>query len=165
MNRRHCLVLSWAVLTSGGLHAHDFKAGELRIDHPYATPTRPGLSTGAVYFRSIRNTGAEADRLMSASTPVAGRVEVHRMRILAGAQGEVMQMRAVSSLEIPAGATVAMKHGMPDGYHLMLIGLKAPLKDGDRFPITLNFEKAGTHEVKVWVQVPRARSGDAHHRH
>jgi copper(I)-binding protein len=143
--------------------AHDFKAGDLRIDHPYSVPSRPGLTTGAVYFKGIRNTGNSADQLLSASTPVAGRVEVHRMQMLQGARGEVMQMRAISALEVPAGAAVTMKHGTPDGYHLMLLDLKAPLKDGDRFPVTLTFEKAGVHEVTVWVQMPRA--GTAGHQH
>jgi copper(I)-binding protein len=160
MNRRSLLTLCSALLWMSPSWAHDFKAGDLRIDHPYATPTRPGLSTGAVYFRGIRNTGAVADRLLSASTPVAGRVEIHRMQM----QGEVMQMRAVPSLEMPAGATVAMKHGAPDGQHLMLLDLKAPLKDGERFPVTLTFEKAGSREVTVWVQTPRrAAVGHAHH--
>jgi periplasmic copper chaperone A len=145
--------------------AHDFKAGDLRIDHPYATPSRPGMSTGSVYFRGIRNTGSAPDRLLSASTPAAESVEIHRMQRVQGGQGEVMQMRAVPSLEIPAGATVVMKHGATDGYHLMLTGLKAPLKDGDRFPVTLTFEKAGTHEVKVWVQTPRSASTATHHTH
>lgn len=139
--------------------AHDFMAGDLRIDHPYATPSRPGLSTGAVYFRGIRNTGQVPDRLLAASTPVAGRVEIHRMQM----QGDVMRMRAVPSLDIAAGTTVRMKHGMPDGHHLMLLDLKKPLQDGDRFPVTLTFEKAGAHEVKVWVQTPRA--GFAEHTH
>ena len=145
--------------------AHDFKAGDLRIDHPYATPSRPGLSTGAVYFRHIRNAGRSADRLLSASTPVAGRVEIHRMQLMQGAQGEVMQMRAVPALDLPAGATVAMKHGSTDGHHLMLLDLKAPLKDGDRFPVTLTFEKAGVHEVKVWVQTPRSHASGHDHKH
>lgn len=160
LKRRHVLqmlgcVPVWAAMP---VHAHDFKAGDLRIDHPYATPSRPGLTTAAVYFRGIRNTGAVADRLLSASTPVAGRVEIHRMQMLPGAQGEVMQMRAMSSLEIPAGGTVALRHGVTDGHHLMLLDLKAPLKDGDRFPVTLSFEKAGTHTVQVWVQTPRRSS-------
>lgn len=137
-----CAVPAWA---------HDFKAGALRIDHPYATPSRPGLGTGAVYVRGIQNTGVLADRLLSASTPVAGRVEIHRMQM----QGDVMQMRAVPALDLPAGSTVTLKHGTPDGHHLMLLGLKAPLKDGDRFPVTLTFEKAGSHTVQVWVQTPR----------
>lgn len=161
-NRRQGLLLLVAVLSAGVAQAHDFKAGNLRIDHPYATPSRPGLSTGAVYFRHIRNTGKTPDRLLSASTPVAGRVEIHRMQLVHGAQGEVMQMRAVPALDLPAGATVAMKHGSTDGHHLMLLDLKAPLKDGDRFPVTLTFEKAGVREVKVWVQTPRAGT---EHRH
>lgn len=163
MQRRHLLSLSLvlAVWMAPSAQAHDFKAGELRIDHPYAVPSRPGLTTGAVYFRGIRNTGMGADRLLSASTPAAALVEIHRMQV----QGEVMQMRAVPAVEIPAGATVVMKHGALDGYHLMLTGLKAPLKDGDRFPVTLTFEKAGSHEVNVWVQTPNgfAASGSAHH--
>lgn len=145
--------------------AHDFKAGELRIDHPYAIPTRPGMTTGSVYFRGVRNTGLAADRLVSASTPAAASVEIQHMQTVQGGQGDVMQMRAVTSLEIPAGTTVVMKHGVPAGYHLMLLGLKAPLKDGDRFPVTLTFEKAGTHEVNVWVQTPRSLDNVATHKH
>ena len=168
MNRRSLMALagcvgSWLVVPSA--MAHDFKAGELRIDHPYATPSRPGLSTGAVYFRHIRNAGRSADRLLSASTPVAGRVEIHRMQLVPGAQGEVMQMRAVPALDLPAGATVPLKHGSPDGHHLMLLDLKAPLQDGDRFPVTLTFEKAGVHEVQVWVQTPRGHARGHDHRH
>ena len=163
MQRRTLLSLSLvlAAAIAPAAQAHDFKAGDLRIDHPYAVPSRPGLTTGAVYFRGIRNTGTVADRLLSASTPAAASVEVHRMQM----QGDVMQMRAVSAVDIPAGAKVAMKHGTPDGYHLMLVGLKAPLKDGDRFPVTLTFEKAGTHEVKVWVQAPRSLDNDSTHKH
>lgn len=155
--KRRTLTLQTLVLSLAfalPVAAHDFKAGALRIDHPYATPTRPGLSTGAVYVRGIQNTGVLGDRLLSASTPVAGRVEIHRMQM----QGDVMQMRAVPALDLPAGATVVMKHGTPDGHHLMLLDLKAPLADGDRFPVTLTFEKAGVHSVKVWVQTPRGRA-------
>lgn len=162
MNHRRFLLLAAAALWAGAAAAHDFKAGELRIDHPYATPTRPGMTTGAVYFRGIRNTGAAADRLVSATTPVAGRVEIHRMQM----QGDVMQMRAVPAVDLPAGATVTMKLGTVDGHHLMLQELKAPLKDGDHFPVKLSFEKAGTHEVEVWVQSPRnASAADKEHHH
>lgn len=144
--------------------AHDFKAGELRVDHPYATPTAPGLKTGAVYFRTIKNRGAQNDRLLSASTPVAARVEIHRMQT----DGDVMRMRAVDTLDLPAKSEVKLRHGAQDGHHLMLWDLKAPLKDGDRFPVKLRFERAGVHEVMVWVQTPR-RSGAAspagEHRH
>lgn len=167
MHRRkllsHLVVLT--ALVALVAQAHGLKAGDLRIDHPYATPSRPGMSTGSVYFRGIRNTGSAPDRLLTVRTPAADAVEIHRMQRVQGGQGEVMQMRAVTSLEIPAGATVAMKHGTTDGYHLMLTGLKAPLKDGDRFPVMLTFEKAGTHEVKVWVQTPRSFAHDDTHKH
>lgn len=163
MQRRtlNARLLILACLGTRSAQAHDFKAGDLRIDHPYATPSRPGLTTGAVYFRGIRNTSTVADKLLSATTPAAGRVEIHRMQM----QGDMMQMRAMPALDIPAGATVAMRHGTPDGVHLMLFDLKAPLKDGDRFPVKLTFEKAGTHEVKVWVQTPREAHHESEHKH
>lgn len=147
------LLTAWHAQTA---QAHDFKAGDLRIDHPYATPSAPGLKTGAVYFRAIKNRGAQNDRLLSASTPVAARVAIHRMQM----DGDVMRMRAVDALELPAQSDVRLRHGATDGHHLMLFDLKAPLQDGERFPITLRFERAGTHEVMVWVQTPR-RSGTA----
>ena len=77
-------------------------------------------------------------------------------------QGNVMRMAPVSHVFLAAHATVPMKHGSHDGHHLMLFDLKAPLKDGDRFPLTLTFEKAGTVQVQVWVQTPRPGSGAAH---
>lgn len=164
MNRRSLLLGLGAWGCWPGAQAHGFKAGDLRIDHPYATPTRPGLTTGAVYFRAIKNRGAQNDRLLSASTPVAAQVAIHRMQM----DGEVMRMRAVDALDLPAQSDVPLRHGTTDGHHLMLFDLKAPLQDGDHFPITLRFERAGTHEVMVWVQTPR-RSGMAapasEHRH
>ena len=160
VKRRSLGGLCGALLVLSAASAHDFRAGELRIDHPYATPTRPGLSSGAVYFRGIHNTGLMPDRLLSATTPVAGRVEIHRLQM----QRDVMPMRAVSALEIPAGSTVPLRHGRPGGHHLMLLDLKTPLKDGERFAVTLTFERAGTREVQVWVQTPRSAStGHARH--
>lgn len=149
-----CMLLCLALPT----WAHDFKAGDLRLDHPYATPTRAGLSTGAVYVRAIKNRGDQADRLLSAHTPVAASVELHHMVL----QDGVMRMRAVSAIELPAKTDVRLRHGMSEGHHLMLIGLKAPLKDGDRFPVTFTFERAGTHEVMVWVQTPKDSGTSAH---
>ncbi len=141
--------------------AHGVKAGDLRIDHPYATPTRPGMTTGAVYFRAIQNNGTEPDRLLSARTPTAATVELHRMEM----DGDVMRMAAVPAIELPAKTEVRLRHGTPNGYHLMLLGLKAPLKDGDRFPVTLTFARAGDREVMVWVQTPRVAAGDERHAH
>lgn len=139
-------------------YAHDFKVGNMVIDHPYATPTLSGQSTGAVYFRNLRNRGTEADRLLSAQTPAAARVALHRMQM----QGEVMRMNAVQAIEIPAKSEMRMGHASTDGYHLMLEELKAPLKDGDSFALTLRFEKAGERTVQVHVQTPRKGATHEH---
>lgn len=138
--------------------AHGVKLGPLEIDHPYATPSPPGANNGAAYFRTLRNRGAQPDRLIGASTPVARAVEIHRSVIDAQ---NVMRMRAIEGIDIPANGQVQVRHG--GEIHLMLIDLKAPLKDGDRFSMTLRFQKAGEREVTVWVQQPR--EGTATHRH
>ncbi|MGB4060612.1 MAG: copper chaperone PCu(A)C [Burkholderiaceae bacterium] len=161
--RRMCLAAGLALSTAWVLpaHAHGVKAGDLAIDHPYATPSRPGMTTGAVYFRAIKNNGTEPDRLLSARTPAAATVELHRMEM----EGDVMRMRAVPAVDLPANTEVRLRHGTPNGHHLMLLGLKAPLKDGDRFPVTLTFQRAGEREVMVWVQTPRNSKKEAEHAH
>jgi periplasmic copper chaperone A len=163
MTPRHRLALLAAVIGLSlalPVRAHDFKLGPLRIDHPYATPTPSGATTGAAYLRGIRNTGDQADRLIGASSPVARTVEIHRSVIDAQ---NVMRMRAIEGIELPPKAEVLLRHG--GEYHLMLIGLQQPLKDGDRFPMTLRFEKAGEREVMVWVQTPRGAAGAHTHKH
>lgn len=160
--RRHlCAATLLAAALSPSAWAHGFKAGDLAVDHPYATPTRPGMTTSAVYFRAIKNNGTEPDRLLSARTPAATTVELHRMEM----DGDVMRMRAVPTVELPAKTEVRLRHGTPNGHHLMLLGLKAPLKDGDRFPVTLTFQRAGEREVMVWVQTPRNSKKEAEHAH
>lgn len=138
-------------------HAHDFRAGQLVIDHPYATPSLAGTPNGAAYLRGIRNRGTAPDRLVAASTPVAERVELHEM----STEGDVMRMREVPAIDLPAGQEVQLRHGQR--YHLMLINLRQPLKVGDRFDLTLKFEKAGETTVKAWVQQPRVGSSPAGH--
>lgn len=126
-------------------------AGSIEIEHPFATPSVPGASMGAAYFGEIRNHGAQPDKLLRATTPAASSVELHTMAV--DAHG-VMRMREVDGLPIAAGAVIRMKPGL--GYHLMLVGLKQPLKAGDSFPMSLQFEHAGGVEVKVVVQAPAA---------
>ncbi len=147
-------------LMSSAVHAHDFKIGDLTIDHPYATPTLAAQTTGAVYFRNLRNRGATSDRLIWAQSPVSARVSLHRMQL----EGEVMRMREVAAIELPAKSELRMGHSSANGYHLMLEGLKAPLKDGDSFPLTLRFERAGEKTVQIHVQTPR-KSTSHEHRH
>jgi copper(I)-binding protein len=142
--------LSLAALAA---QAHSFKVGELKIGHPYARATVAGQPTGGGYL-VLENHGPAADRLVSASAEVSARVELHSMSM----EGDVMRMRQVESVELPAGKAVELK---PGGLHIMFIGLKAPLKEGDKFPLKLKFEKSG--EVTVTVNVEGA--GASHDRH
>jgi copper(I)-binding protein len=132
-------------------------AGErtLQIRNPQARATAPSQPTGGGYF-AIVNTGREADRLLGASAPtVADRVELHRMQM----EGDVMRMREVGTIDVPAGKTVELQ---PGGLHLMLFGLKRPLVAGQAFPLTLRFEKAGAVEVEMKVVAPGSEAGAAH---
>lgn len=142
-------------------HAHGGSAGDIEIKHPFATPTPPGAVNGGAYFVSIENKGSQPDKLLRASTPVAARVEIHTMSVDAGG---VMRMREVGELPLAPGAVVKMRPGQ--GFHMMLMGLKQPLKEGDTFPMTLQFERGGSTDVKVVVQVPKPRGDDAaEHKH
>ncbi len=144
------LVLAGFVGFAGIAIANDSSVGNIEIGHPYATPSLAGTTTGAAYFAVLENTGKAADKLVAASTPVAARVEIHTMGV--DAQG-VMRMREVDGIALAPKATIRMRPGM--GMHLMLIGLKEPLKEGTNFPMTLKFEHAGTVDVKVVVQKPK----------
>ena len=132
--------------------AHGVQFGAIAIGHPYARPTVAGQPVAAGYL-SLDNRGA-ADRLLAASTAVAERVELHAMWL----EGDVMRMRMRDAIDLPAGAKVEFK---PGGMHLMFIGLKAPLKVGEKFALTLRFEKAGTVEVVVNVQATASAAGAA----
>jgi len=154
-------LVALALLGAGAAHAHDFKQGDVLIDHPYATPSLAGTTNGAVYFKSIRNKGKTPDRLLSARTAVAARVEIHHMQM----DGNVMRMRQVPALELPAQTEVSLRHGGAGTHHLMLLDMAQPLKDGDRFDLELVFEKAGIRRVNVWVQTPRAGSSSSSHQH
>ena len=132
--------------------AHGATAGDIAIGHPFATPSIPGTTTGAAYFATLENTGTVADKLLRVGTPAAARVEIHTMSV--DAQG-VMRMREIDGIALAPKSRLQMRPGM--GIHLMLIGVKEPLKEGATFPMTLQFERAGSVEVKVVVQTPRAR--------
>ena len=120
-----------------------------------ATPPNAKVAGG---FVEIRNAGKSADRLVSASSDVAERVEIHEMKMA----GEVMQMRQLTEgLAIPAGQSVQLK---PGSYHLMLMAPKQPIAEGQKVPITLVFEKAGKRAVEFTAakQPPVAASDSAH---
>ncbi len=137
------------------VQAHGYKLGAITVDHPYARATLPGQPTGGAYLR-FENRGP-SDRLVAVQTDIAQRVEMHDMKM----EGDVMRMRQLDAIEVPTNKAVALH---PGGLHLMLIGLKAPLKEGERFAMTLKFEKAG--EVKVEVTVDAVKTGEPRdHKH
>lgn len=111
------------------------------IDSPWTRATPGHGDTGAVYFAL---TSPGADRLLGAATPAAARAEIH----LHTTAGGVMTMRQVDGVDLPAGKKVIFA---PHGYHLMLFGLKAPLKAGDALPLTLTFAHAAPQTISVPV--------------
>jgi periplasmic copper chaperone A len=125
------------------------QASQLEVSNAWARATPGKAETGAAYVTIQSPT---ADRLLSAASPVAKKVEVHTMEMA----GMVMKMRPIAALDIPAGSPVALK---PGGEHIMLIGLQHPLVEGQSFPLTLNFEKAGARTVIVSVEKAGAMSG------
>jgi copper(I)-binding protein len=120
---------------------------QLDVASAWAGATPGKAENGAAY---VTITSPTADRLVSASTPVAKKAEVHTMSM----QGMVMKMRPVSGVDIPAGQAVTLK---PGGEHIMLMGLNQPLREGQSFPLTLNFEKAGPRTVTVTVEKAGAK--------
>lgn len=128
----------------------------IRVTSPWLRETAPGQSAGGG-FLTITNSAKSADTLTGGSSPIAARVEVHTMSM----DGGVMRMRPLKDgLALPAGQTVALK---PGSLHIMLTGLKRPLKRGETVPVTLSFAKAGKVTVQFAVQpISYAGPGGAH---
>ena len=135
--QRPFMAIAAATLLAGAAFAQTAP----RIDDAWARPTVAGQPGGGGF---LKITSPSADRLVAASAPIAKAVELHTMQM----DGDVMRMRQIPAIEIPAGQTVELK---PGGLHVMFIGLTQTLDSGASFPLTLRFEKAG--EVKVEVQV------------
>lgn len=122
-------------------------AASIRIEHPYSHPT-PAPGVPGVGFITLTNSSKKADRLLSATSPAAERIEIHETQM----QGGVMKMRALAKgVALPAGKTVALA---PGGTHLMLFGPRQPLLAGQSLPVTLKFEHAGAMEV-LFIVEPR----------
>ena len=115
----------------------------IMVMEPWAPPSLAGAHNGAAYF-TLMNHGSASDRLIGLSTPVAAKAELHRDEMTDG----VMRMRPTGPLTLEPGEMIALK---PGGFHVMLLDLKEPLKAGERFPLTLTFEKAGTMTLEATV--------------
>jgi len=111
----------------------------------WARPTVAGQSSGAAYL-VVRNFGPGADTLVGVASPVAGMAGVHRSQIVGG----VSRMRPADGIAIAAGKKLTMA---PGGYHVMLMGLKAPLKLGSTLPLTVRFTHAGQRQLRLPIQM------------
>jgi periplasmic copper chaperone A len=132
--------------------AEDVTVGALKISAPWARATPKGASVGGGYM-TITNTGTAPDRLIGGASDISKSFEVHEMKM----QGGVMKMRPVAGgLEIKPGQTVSLD---PSGYHIMLMGLKRQLKQGEHFKATLQFAKAGKVDVDFTVEGIGAQTG------
>lgn len=133
MNSRFCFWVSAMLLAANAW------AGEVKVSDAWVRATAPGQDSGSIQF-SI--TIQQEAKLIGASSPVAGKVELHSMRHENG----MMEMRPVESIDLPAGKTVDLA---TSGQHIMLIGLKQPLKAGDSVPFTLTVQYADKSKATV----------------
>jgi copper(I)-binding protein len=125
--------------------AQELKAGDLVITQAWSRATPGGAKTGGGYL-TIENKGSAPDRLIGGSADISDKIQVHEMAMNNG----VMTMRPLDQgLSIEPGKTVKLA---PGGYHLMMFDLKGPLKQGDKVPVTLEFEKAGKVKLTLDVQ-------------
>lgn len=133
------------------------QTGGVEITDAWARATPAGAETGAAYLTLLSPSG---DRLTEITSPVADKIRLHQMTN----DGGIMRMRDVAALELPPGKPVTLK---PGGLHIMMTGLKQPLRPGQSVKLTLRFEKSGAREVraavgKIGAMGPETRAGAAH---
>ena len=123
----------------------------IAVTGAWARATPGGAKTGAAYV-TVTDSGTSDDTLVGAATPVAAEAQLHTMT----EENGVMKMRPLAAIAVKPGSPVVLK---PGGMHIMLMGLKQPLTEGQTFPLTLKFAKAGTVETTVKVAKAGAMSG------
>jgi len=137
-------LLAAAGLLSTAAFAQSQSQSQLQVSDPWIRATVPAQkATGA--FMQLK--AAKATRLLAASSPAAGRVEIHQMEM----QGQTMRMHAVDGIDLPAGQAVNLASG---GYHIMLLDLKRQLKEGEQVPMTLTLQGADGKRDSVNLTVP-----------
>ena len=150
MNPKRLLsLLAMLILIGGSLSAsgHGYRLDNIKIVYPWAMSIAPSLThdTSGAGYLVLRNTGDKPDKLLSASTAIASKVELR----FSDKTSDPSIARQTNAIEIPAGGEVRLQ---PGGSHLMLMGLKQPLKEGGHFSVVLHFEHAGTIAVDMFVQ-------------
>ena len=132
-------------MAAGAMH----RLGDLVVESPWARATAQGVRVGGA-FLTVRNAGDRSDRLIAVESDVAAGVQLHMTRM---EEGIIRMRRVVDGIEVPAGGLAELK---PGGFHVMLMGLKAPLEEGGSFPVTLTFERAGSVTIDVPVRAAGA---------
>lgn len=133
-----------AAFSLADAQAHEIKIGDIVIHHPWARQSPMGADVAAG-FMTITNTGSQDDRLLGASSDISAMVQIHTMKM----EGDVMKMEELAEgVPIPAGATVELK---PKSLHIMFMGLKVPVKEGESFSGTLTFQRAGNVAIDYEV--------------
>lgn len=138
------LLAATANVAAAAAIADTIKSGDISVEQAWSRATPPGAGAGAVYM-TLSTAGKGADRLVKVESTAAKSAELHTMSMDAGG---VMKMRPVAAIEVNPGRKTELK---PGGVHVMLIGLRKPLVEGDIVPLTLTFDKAGRVEVQARV--------------
>ncbi len=153
---RYLLLLAAAFTLASTALAHDYMHGDIHIMKPWSRPL-PAVSVNGAAYMTLMNKGNAPDRLVSLSTPAAKKAELHNHIM----EGGMMKMRPVEAVEITPDEPSVLQ---PGGLHVMLMGLTEPLVERNSFPLTLDFERAGSIEVKVMIFEPEeAGHGDMKH--
>lgn len=154
------IAVAVAVVSTVSAMAQEFKKKDLVIERPHAMATAPGQPHGAVFVKMITNNGTATEQLIGGRTTVSKSVEVHRMEMA----NNVMKMREIPAIDLPAKSKTNLGRGNKEGYHLMLMNLNAPLKEGDKIPMTFVFKNTGEVDVTVVVEKP-SMAGHGGHKH
>ena len=156
---KHTLLLTALLLPGAFANAHEYSKGDLHISAPWSLELPPNAPNVAAYF-VVHNEGKQDDRLLGVDSPVSGDAQLHEHITTAAG---LMKMQQVQSVTVPAGQDLAFA---PSAYHVMLMQPtdRSLLRDGQRFPLTLHFERAGdiTVQVSVQKQPPGSHQAQAH---
>ncbi|MEM8790293.1 MAG: copper chaperone PCu(A)C [Pseudomonadota bacterium] len=150
--RYTALIQLVAMLFAFPLAAHEYKTGDLTIDHPISRPNLPDRPMAA--YMTIMNAGDAGDRLIAASSPEFDTIEIHTVKETDG----VMKMIQLDGIEVAPGEMTEL---VPGGFHLMLFGAKDRYEIGESFPVTLEFAQSG--KVDIVVQIEKPKHGEASH--
>ncbi len=147
------IIATFALAAVAGLAQPAF-AGDVTVENAWARASA-GMTKAGAAFMTVKNAGATADRLVAAKASIAKKVELHTHKMVEG----VMMMRRIDGVDVPAGGMAMLK---PGGHHVMFMGLHAPLKEGQTFPLTLVFKNAGEITSQVMINSVGAMKGMKH---